>query len=140
MVSDMQHQAKCLCGAVGITITMQSNHISVCHCSMCRKWGGGPLFAAEPIGDVSFMGNEHIAIFSSSEWAERGFCKQCGTHLFYRLKQEEHYAIPVGLLDGSDWDFTEQIFIDQKPEFYTFANDTRMLTEEEVFAQHANKS
>ncbi|MGO2993187.1 MAG: GFA family protein, partial [Halomonadaceae bacterium] len=102
--------------------------------------GGGPLFAAEPIGDVSFMGNEHIAIFSSSEWAERGFCKQCGTHLFYRLKQEEHYAIPVGLLDGSDWDFTEQIFIDQKPEFYTFANDTRMLTEEEVFAQHANKS
>ncbi|RUR30753.1 aldehyde-activating protein [Vreelandella nanhaiensis] len=107
---------------------------------MCRKWGGGPLLVAEFAHEVSFTGAEHITTFSSSEWAERGFCKQCGTHLFYRLKQERHYAIPVGLLDSSDWTFTEQIFIDQKPDFYAFSNNTNMLTEEEVFAQHSNKS
>ena len=139
MASDMQHQGKCLCGAVGVAITMQGNHISACHCSMCRKWGGGPFLAVEPASGVSFTGGEHIGIFSSSGWAERGFCKQCGTHLFYRLKQEEHYALPVGLLDSSNWAFTEQIFIDEKPDFYAFANNTSMLTGQEVFAQHSSE-
>ncbi|MBP5980197.1 MAG: GFA family protein [Halomonas sp.] len=140
MASDMQHLGKCLCGAVSVTINVQDNHISACHCSICRRWGGGPFLAIESILDIRFTGDEYITTFSSSEWAERGFCKQCGTHLFYRLKQAEHYAIPVGLLEGSDWVFAEQIFIDHKPEFYIFANDTHMLTEQEVFAQHANKS
>lgn len=139
MACDTQHLGKCLCGAVSVAIKMYDNRISTCHCSMCRKWGGGPLFAAEPVHDVRFSGAEHITVFSSSEWAERGFCKQCGTHLFYRLKEKEHYAIPVGLLDSDDWAFTQQIFIDQKPDFYTFANDTSMLTEQEVFAQHSSK-
>ena len=25
----------------------------------------------------------------SSAWAERGFCKNCGSHLFYRLKENK---------------------------------------------------
>lgn len=87
---------------------------------------------------MSFEGTEHISTFSSSEWAERGFCKQCGTHLFYRLKESGHYAIPVGLLeDNGQWQFVEQIFIEQKPAFYAFAQKTKDLTGEEVFAQHA---
>jgi hypothetical protein len=103
---------------------------------MCRKWGGGPLFAVEFAGDVDFNGSEHITTFSSSEWAERGFCQQCGTHLFYRLKQGGHYALPVGLLDSADdWKITEQIFIDQKPPYYSLAEKTKQLTGEEVFAQ-----
>lgn len=94
------------------------------------------MFAVEFAGDVVFKGSEHISIFSSSDWAERGFCKQCGTHLFYRLKQGGHYALPVGLLDGADdWKITEQIFIDQKPRYYSLAEKTKQLTGEEVFAQ-----
>lgn len=107
---------------------------------MCRKWGGGPLFAAECESDVNFEGVKHISTFSSSEWAERGFCHACGTHLFYRLKQEGHYAIPVGLFnDGDQWRLAEQIFIDQKPSFYSFTQQTKDLTGEEVFAQYSGK-
>jgi len=86
---------------------------------------------------VGFEGAEYISTFSSSEWAERGFCQVCGTHLFYRLKQDGHYAIPVGLFgDNGEWTFAEQIFIDQKPSFYSFAESTRNLTGTEVFAQY----
>jgi len=107
---------------------------------MCRKWGGGPLFAVECEGAVSFEGAEFISSFESSEWAERGFCKKCGTHLFYRLKQGEFYAIPMGLFDGKDeWKFAEQIFIDQKPAFYSFAEKTKNLTGAEVFAQFSEE-
>ncbi|MCP1728623.1 hypothetical protein J2T60_002637 [Natronospira proteinivora] len=125
----------CLCGAVRVSATIKSRDIGACHCAMCRQWGGGgPMFAVECEEDVAFEGEDHVALFSSSEWAERGFCRACGTHLFYRLKEGGHYALPVGLLgDDIQWRFTDQIFIDRKPAFYDFSQDTRNLTEQQVF-------
>jgi hypothetical protein len=135
-----EHQGACLCGAVRVTARTKGNSIGACHCAMCRTWGGGPFFAAECERDVEFDGAEHIATFSSSDWAERGFCRTCGTHLFYRLRQEGTYAIPVGLFgDGSSWILSEQIFIEQKPAFYSFVQKTKELTGEEVFAQYTNQ-
>ena len=140
MESGTKHRGTCLCGAVRVVAQTKSNSIGACHCVMCRKWGGGPLFAAECESDVNFEGAEYISTFDSSDWAERGFCQKCGTHLFYRLKQEGHYAVPVGLFEDSDpWQLTEQIFIDQKPSFYSFAESTKELTGEEAFAQYAGK-
>lgn len=140
MDSTATHEGACLCGAVRVTATPKSSSIGVCHCGMCRRWGGGPLFAAECGGEVDFEGAEHISVFASSEWAERGFCRTCGTHLFYRLKQDAFYAIPIGLFEHSDqWLFSEQIFIDQKPSFYSFAEDTKNLTGAQVFAQYSGQ-
>ncbi len=138
MESERELYGTCLCGAVRIAAKIQTNSVGACHCTMCRRWGGGPLFAVECDSDVELEGAAHISTFSSSEWAERGFCRECGTHLFYRLKKEGHYAIPVGLLDsGDEWKFAEQIFIDEKPSFYSFAEETKDLTGEEVFAQYS---
>ncbi|ABI57124.1 GFA family protein [Alkalilimnicola ehrlichii MLHE-1] len=140
MESGIEHSGACLCGAVRVKARTQGTSIGACHCKMCRTWGGGPLFAAECGSDVEFEGTEHITTFSSSEWAVRGFCRRCGTHLFYRLKKENHYAIPVGLFDDRDvWEFREQIFIDQKPSFYSFAEKTRNLTEKEVFQLYSGE-
>jgi hypothetical protein len=36
--------------------------------------------------------------------------------------------------------FDHQIFIDRKPDWYAFANDTRNLTGEQVFAEHGAPS
>lgn len=138
MEPETEQQGACLCGAVRITARPTNNNLGACHCTMCQKWGGGPLLAIECGNTVKFEGAEQIRIFDSSDWAERGFCQKCGTHLFYRLKKEEHYAIPVGLFDGnSQWRFTEQIFIDSKPSFYSFSEKTRNLTGEEAFAQYS---
>ncbi|MGM0700807.1 MAG: GFA family protein [Pseudomonadota bacterium] len=140
MEASIEHRGHCLCGAVRVTASTQGNAIGVCHCTMCRRWGGGPLLAVECGNDVTFEGEEHIATFGSSEWAERGFCRTCGTHLFYRLKEGGHYAMPVGLFDDGDaWRLTEQIFIDQKPAFYAFSQTTKNLTGEEVFALYSGK-
>jgi hypothetical protein len=131
----------CLCGAVSVSTTSMNNHVGACHCSMCRKWGGGPLLAIECGSDVSFSGEENIEFYQSSEWAERGFCKKCGSHLFYKLKQNNQYFMPVGLFDnGEGLILDHQFFIDEKPEYYCFANATKNLTGEEVFAQFAPPS
>ncbi len=93
------------------------------------------MFAIECGDQIRFEGEDAVAAYASSGWAERGFCRHCGTHLFYRLKKERHYAVPVGLLDNrDDLVMEQQIFIDEKPPYYAFANRTKSLTGAEVFA------
>lgn len=128
----------CLCGAVHIVASTMSTKVGVCHCGMCRRWTGGPLFAIDCGSDVAFKGQENIGIFASSDWAERGFCKKCGSHLFYRLKQANQYIVPAGIFDHTEQlIFDHQIFIEEKPEYYSFANVTHNMTGAEVFAQYA---
>ena len=89
-------------------------------------------------GDVEFEGGENITVYNSSEWAERGFCRNCGSHLFYRLKGQAEYQIPVGIFeDQASYRFVLQVFVDNKPEFYTFANETKEMTGQEVIAEFA---
>lgn len=88
--------------------------------------------------DVSLEGEESITVFSSSEWAERGFCSKCGSHLFYRLKESKQYMMSVGIFeDDETFVFDHQVFIDEKPAFYHFANKTSDMTGAEVFAKYA---
>lgn len=127
---------KCLCGSVKFEFSLEKEEFDACHCGMCRGWSGGPLMTVHAGGDISFTGKEFIKAYSSSDWAERGFCVNCGTHLFYHLKGKPFFAVPVGLLEkSSHFKFVTQIFVDRKPENYSFANKTEMMTEAEVFAK-----
>lgn len=138
MTDEETISGRCLCGKVGVTTKAGTREVAACHCGMCRTWTGGPLLAVHCGTDVRFDGREHISAYSSSDWAERGFCAHCGTHLFYRLKQDGQYALPVGLFDdGPEWEFAEQIFIEEKPSYYDFANQTKNQTGAEVFAAFA---
>ena len=138
MVSSDTHTASCLCGAVSLSIARRPDHFDACHCGMCRKWGGGPAigFACESL-EVSDP--QAVTVYDSSEWAQRAFCRHCGTHLYYRLKGKEMYFVPAGFFPGlTDVPFTEEIFIDDKPPYYAFANETGKLTGEEVFRRYAS--
>lgn len=129
-------EGKCLCGAITLS-TKQTSDVEVCHCHMCRQWGGGPLLAVHCGSEVEISGRNQLTVFDSSKWAERGFCSACGTHLFYRLKGSNDYSIPVGLFqDQNHFKMKEQIFIDKKPSYYEFANKTPVLTETEVFEKY----
>lgn len=133
--------ASCLCGAVRVTAKNVGTDVGACHCGMCRKWGGGPFLAIECGSDVSFQGEENISVFDSSQWAERGFCGKCGSHLFYRLKDSKQHFLPAGLFDNHrEFVLDHQVFIDRKPAYYSFANQTRDLTEAEVFAMYGAPS
>lgn len=137
-MSENNQQGKCLCGAVTCVADSVPTTVEACHCNMCRQWGGGPLFVVACGNGVRFDGGDRVSVYESSAWAERGFCAVCGTHLFYRLKQQGHYFIPAGLFgDLGSVHFEREVFIDHKPDFYSFANATEKLTGEELFAQLA---
>ncbi len=129
---------RCLCGAVRYSATLKSREIGACHCSMCRRWSGGPLLAVEVDGAVEFASADMIGTYRASEWGERGFCRRCGTNLFWRMQDGPHVALCAGTLDDdSGLSFTSEIFIDEKPDYYAFANDTTRLTGQQVFEMFA---
>jgi len=102
---------------------------------MCRNWAGGPMLSIDCADSVKISDEKSVTRYSSSDWAERGFCSKCGTHLFYYLKPANQYHLPIGLLKtDNDFKFTHQIFIDEKPEYYAFSNQTHNMTGAEVFA------
>lgn len=137
MSETREAEAKCLCGAVGIKVKNVSESAGACHCDMCRRWGGGPLMATDCGEDVRIEGEEYVSVFDSSAWADRGFCSKCGTHLFYRIKQNGEHIIPLGLFgDEVSFTFDHQVFIDEKPGYYSFSNETRNMTGKEIFEKY----
>src|SRR5690606_24517194 len=117
-------KGRCLCGAVTITAP-ELNEVAVCHCGMCRRWGGGPFMTLHGGPGVQVEGKEHVKAFRSSDWAQRAFCANCGTHLYYHLLPKDDYILSAGLFDEhANFVFKLQIFVDHKPQHYSFANET----------------
>ena len=136
-MSEKTKTGHCLCGAVHVAAHLVSRGVGACHCTMCQRWTGGPFLALACTPETVFSGEDNITVFSSSEWAERGFCKHCGSPLFYRLKSDGSYYVPVGLFDDHDGlRFATEIFVDRKPAFYSFAEETKKMTEAEVMAMY----
>lgn len=138
MSETVSAEGKCLCGSVTIRASKVDTNLGACHCTMCRKWSNGPYLAVDCGTDVSITGEESVTVFNSSEWAERGFCNKCGTSLFYRLKENQQYMMAAEIFENKNYNFDHQIFIDEKPDYYSFANKTRDMTGAEVMASFSN--
>ncbi|KAB0682112.1 GFA family protein [Aureimonas leprariae] len=113
--------------------------MGVCHCGMCRRWSGGVFMAVEceslEIGDEAALG-----VYRSSEYGERVFCRTCGSSLFWRMQDGSHVAACLSAFDDpSRFRFTSEIYIDEKPATYAFANDTRKMTGSEFLASVAGE-
>ncbi|OAN13313.1 hypothetical protein A3K86_16810 [Photobacterium jeanii] len=134
-MENVVHTAKCLCGKVELKVKPKSNKFVVCHCDTCKRWNGGPQFAMPCGTDITMKGQDHLSVFSSSPWATRGFCKRCGTHLYYRLNHSGEYNILLGALDidkDENLEIEVQYFIDRKPAYYSLDADSPVLTTKEM--------
>ena len=90
---------------------------------------------AAQASNVTFEGEQNIKVYASSEWAERGFCTECGTNLFYRLKEPPMYMMATGCFDDAEqFSLTGEIYVDEKPSGYNFAGDHPRMTGAEFMA------
>jgi len=134
MTEKLNLEGECMCGAVRFSATAKKPSVVACHCDMCRRWSAGPFMALN-CQTVTFESEENIGRIRSSDWAERGFCAKCGSNLFYHIVESGDYQIAAGLFgDQSMLRMSIQVFTDFKPEFYEFANATKMMTSTEVIA------
>lgn len=129
-----QH-GQCLCGEVRFDVEIAKPEIHCCHCSLCRRWGGGPAFAVELSGSPRFGNKSALCVYRSSDWAERLFCRTCGTSILWRSADGAFQVLPVALLEyPPELELTTEIFIDDKPAFYTLAGTRTCLTGEQTIA------
>ncbi|WP_120633321.1 GFA family protein [Ruegeria sp. EL01] len=133
-------QGQCMCGAVTVTATPAKEALGACHCDMCRRWTSSMLvtFPAEP----GYAALGPVKTFTSSNWAERAFCSDCGSALWYRitLPGEMHgqTQMAAGLFDnGLDSELKLELYIDKKPQGYAFEGERRQMTTTEVEAMYA---
>ncbi len=125
----------CLCGAVQITVERPSRHVELCHCDMCRRWGGG--FYASFSGEAAAIeGEDRITVYRSSEWAERAFCNACGSSLWYRFLPTGNRSFAAGLFSQADgYEIEKEIFVDEKAQWCDGSGDHPRLTGQEIIEQ-----
>jgi hypothetical protein len=90
----------CQCGAVRYALYSEPTGPSICHCRMCQKAFGSyfaPLTGV-PMKDLAWT-RGRPGTFRSSEAVERGFCRDCGTPLFFRYVDRDRISVSIGSLD-----------------------------------------
>ena len=87
----------CQCGAVRYRVTGEVRHGTLCHCRMCQRATGNAFAPLVETTGVVWQGEP--AVWASSDIAERGFCANCGTPLFYRQPRTEITELMIGTLD-----------------------------------------
>ncbi len=94
-------QGSCLCGGVAFTITGPLRPVVACHCTQCRKQSGHyGAFTACADSDLHFTTQDTLGWYSASASAKRGFCKTCGSLLFWKGEGRDYTSIAAGALDG----------------------------------------
>ena len=94
-------KGRCLCGAVTFEITGPSSAPNLCHCGMCRRHNGAlGAYTGAPASAYRIGGEENVSWYQASPDAARGFCRRCGSKLFWRGTGRDTVYVPMGSLDS----------------------------------------
>ena len=83
---------QCLCGRITFSAQPITSEMDACHCTQCRKWSGGVLFAVV-CSSVQINNGSELTAYQSSDWGERLFCRHCGCNLFWRMLDHSIVAV-----------------------------------------------
>jgi hypothetical protein len=115
----------CLCGAVRYKVDGPLRDVVNCHCGMCQRLHGsfGPHSKALKT-NITITHSEGLAWFKTSDVARRGFCRECGSGLFWEPFDQEGTGIIAGSLDTPTGLKTMgHIFVGEKSDFYEITDE-----------------
>jgi hypothetical protein len=94
------HTGSCLCGAVTYKTSGPLREIVFCHCSQCRRQTG-LYYASTNVADADIVveGADNLTWYQSSEKGRRGFCKHCGSAMFWKYEGQSHISVQAGSVD-----------------------------------------
>lgn len=118
-------RGRCECGKVQFDVEALRETVTICHCSQCRRTSGH-LWASThaPYDRVEFLESEGLEWFASSDVAKRGFCKYCGSSLFYRMNDEDGIGIAAGCIDNpTGMHIGKHIYTASKGDYYDVTDD-----------------
>ncbi len=119
----------CLCGAVRYEAFGPLRDVINCHCSKCRRWHGHPAgYTSVRRDDLVIVEERGLKWFRSvtdeSPEVYRGFCRECGSSLFWESRGRGVISIAAGTLDQPTGLKTMgHIWLDQAGDYYELTDD-----------------
>jgi hypothetical protein len=114
----------CLCGAVRYRVDGLLRDVIACHCTQCRRQSGHfGAYTSTPLDRFSMERETTLSWYRSSASAQRGFCRVCGSNLFWRQTGAPDISIAAGTLDGpTGLSIAEHIFFTNKGDYYEISD------------------
>ena len=109
----------CLCGGVRYEVELPFRRASTCHCSRCRKHGGGGGLTQGRVPRERFRllaGGELLRVFRPEDGMAKAFCSVCGSSLFGgEWAGGDEVSVRFGTLDGD---------AELRPQYHSFVADS----------------
>ncbi|MCO5149789.1 MULTISPECIES: GFA family protein [unclassified Shinella] len=115
-----EHTGHCLCGAVRFRTRGALGKVVACHCSQCRRQTGHFYAATDVRNDaLTIEGEENVTWYRASATAGRGFCRVCGSALFWKGDTADHISVMAGAFDlPTGLEMGVHIFCTDKGDYY----------------------
>ena len=108
----MRWTGGCLCGAIRYCSTSDPIWVGLCHCKMCQRWTGSPVFTGACFAPDKFEWTRgEPRFYQSSKDVRRSFCPECSSPLAFH-RADVRVTVTVGTLDKPEI---------VKPEFHMFS-------------------
>jgi len=119
------HEGSCLCGAVRFKTRGKLRELIFCHCSQCRKQTGLYYAATNVLdGNIEVEGADAVTWYRSSDDARRGFCRNCGSALFWKAEGLDYTSILAGAFEKpTELEPGYHIFCADKGDYYEIRDD-----------------
>ncbi len=128
MSADTRASGRCLCGAVRYDLQGPLRDVLLCHCVECRRWSGH-VFAATAVRREHLVlressGLRWIASPESETGARRGFCRECGSSLFWDAPARDSVSVAAGTLDEpTRLRLLGHVYVAQAGDYYELPQD-----------------
>ena len=127
--SSLRGAGGCLCGAVKYEVHGALYNVINCHCSKCRRVHGHfSAYASSKRDDLKLVEKRGLKWYRSvtdeTPDVYRGFCKECGSSLFWDARGDVHMYISAGTLDQPTGLKTiAHIWLEQGGDYYELNDD-----------------
>ena len=118
------HKGSCLCGAVTFEVACELKEPDACHCSQCRKQSGHYWASTNvPCAALALKGGDNLTWYHASQPVRRGFCRHCGSFLFWDPIERDFIAIAMGAFETpTETRLGHHIFVTDKGDYYDIAD------------------
>lgn len=121
-------QGGCLCGQVRYEVEPPLGEMFLCHCGECRRWHGSVCTGTVVRLHQLTIHDEHnlnwFRSATSERRARRGFCRVCGSSMFWLPKNGDFVCIAAGTIDQpTGLEPTMHLFTSQQADYWTYHDE-----------------
>lgn len=113
-------RSSCLCGACAFDLPAPAGPITACHCTQCRKLSGH-FSASFDVPETALVWESRgaLAEFTTPGGGTRGFCRDCGSSLWFRAA-DGAFSVEAGGIDGpTGGHLAAHIFVADRGDYYS---------------------